>query len=342
MGYHSFSIDPRTVLGVGPDASLDEIRDAYRAKSKKYHPDAGGDEWAFRMVTRAYEVLRRTTDMSVPKPWEGSRVNKAPQGQSPDWTWGSSAPFGGPDAATAAARSDFGDPEGNLAEEMTEADEDSRIHPTSAEVEAPIAEPAKLRTVEVELIWTRFEFPEPFLGRQEEDDATLSVCMVVSWPLHDLVEDMPKFASSGEILRTLIDRFEWLRGQKCVVAARSRIEDGRFVGWLSYPDVLTAQDAFLHLRETFGKRGLTVKLRTRDERIPFDWNRTLSSSGDAAGIGNSIDTPQSPIAPGAGDRHHGRPDPAHFPAESHRVRSSVARWVEMQLDRFGRCELRAE
>ena len=49
------------------------------------------------------------------------------------------------------------------------------------------------------------------------------------------------------------------------------IEDGRFVGWLSYPNVLAAQDAFLVLRETLDARGLTVKLQTRDERIPYDW-----------------------------------------------------------------------
>jgi len=262
MGYHSFFMDPRTVLGVGPDASLDEIRDAYHAKSKKHHPDVGGDEWAFCMVTRAYEVLKTTTDMPVPKPWEGPGAKVAPQGQSPGWTWGGSAPFGGPDATTAAPQSDFGESEGNPAEEA----------------EAPIVDPAQLRTIDVELIWTRFELPGPTLALQAEDDATLSVCMVVSWPRQDLVEDAAKFAFSGETLRTLIDRFEWLRGQNSVVAARSRIEDGRFVGWLSYPDVLTAQDAFLNLRETFGKRGLTVKLQTRDERVPFDWQRTICTT----------------------------------------------------------------
>jgi len=31
------------------------------------------------------------------------------------------------------------------------------------------------------------------------------------------------------------------------------------------------KDAFLTLRDTFRTRGLTVKLYTRDERIPFDW-----------------------------------------------------------------------
>jgi DnaJ domain len=274
MGYHSFSMDPRTVLGVGPGASMDEIREAYRAKSKKYHPDMGGDEWAFRMVARAYEVLKTTAEAPAsPRRWESPVANTSPQGQSPGWTWVGGARVGG-FGATSSPPGDFAGP----AEETDEGQAGS----TTTETETRVVAPAELRTVDVELIWTRFEFersgngPSPSAPR--EDDVTLSVCMVVSWPPQDLVEDAAKFASSGETLRTLIDRFEWVRGQKSVVAARSRIEDGRFVGWLSYPDVVTAQDAFLNLRETFGRRGLTVKLETRDERVPFEWNRTVRSS----------------------------------------------------------------
>ncbi len=70
MSCHAFSLDPRTVLGVSPDASPDEIREAYHAKSKKYHPDAGGDEWAFRMVARAYEVLKTTETAQSSQPWQ--------------------------------------------------------------------------------------------------------------------------------------------------------------------------------------------------------------------------------------------------------------------------------
>ena len=39
---------------------MEEIQRAYRDKSRKHHPDLGGDEWAFRMVVRAYEILKTT------------------------------------------------------------------------------------------------------------------------------------------------------------------------------------------------------------------------------------------------------------------------------------------
>jgi molecular chaperone DnaJ len=48
------------VLGVAPDAGADEIRRAYRALARRYHPDISGDERgaAYLEVSRAYQVLR--------------------------------------------------------------------------------------------------------------------------------------------------------------------------------------------------------------------------------------------------------------------------------------------
>ena len=42
---------------------MEDIQKAYREKSKKHHPDLGGDEWAFRMVVRAYEILKTTSGL---------------------------------------------------------------------------------------------------------------------------------------------------------------------------------------------------------------------------------------------------------------------------------------
>jgi DnaJ-class molecular chaperone len=48
------------ILGVSPDASLEEIRSAYRSLARRYHPDTGeggGDAARFQLVQQAWEVL---------------------------------------------------------------------------------------------------------------------------------------------------------------------------------------------------------------------------------------------------------------------------------------------
>lgn len=55
-------IDPYTVLGLERGASAEDVREAFHRKSKKHHPDLGGDDWAFRIVVRAHEVLAQQVD----------------------------------------------------------------------------------------------------------------------------------------------------------------------------------------------------------------------------------------------------------------------------------------
>ena len=66
----------------------------------------------------------------------------------------------------------------------------TRSETVSQEAQSSITEPDELRTVDVELIWTRFEKEGSgrLLSTQEGDDATLSVCLVISWPPHELVD----------------------------------------------------------------------------------------------------------------------------------------------------------
>lgn len=44
------------ILGVGPKATLDEIRKAYRKRAKETHPDQGGTAEAFRELLKAYDA----------------------------------------------------------------------------------------------------------------------------------------------------------------------------------------------------------------------------------------------------------------------------------------------
>ncbi|WP_337172967.1 J domain-containing protein [Paludisphaera sp.] len=249
---HHFPFDPREVLGVPADATPEQVHDAFRDKSKKHHPDLGGDEWAFRMVARAYEVLKATSEgaspPAEPPPW----VRRA----ASDFFSQGRFPFGAADAgpsATATATA-------------------TAAEPTAAEPEPepPRAEPPGVfQQVEVELIWIRFGMPGA--TAEHAEGGTLSVCMVVSWPLRSLVSRSAEYANLDKTLRRVIDAFDDLRRGAGPLSARSRIEDGQFVGWLSFPDVLAAQAAFLRLRDDLRGHDMTVHLQTRDEVIPESW-----------------------------------------------------------------------
>ena len=50
-------MDYYSTLGVGKNASPDEIKAAYRKMAMKHHPDRGGDEKKFKEISEAYDVL---------------------------------------------------------------------------------------------------------------------------------------------------------------------------------------------------------------------------------------------------------------------------------------------
>ncbi len=255
---HHFSIDPRSVLGVGADASTEEIHNAFRDRSKKHHPDHGGDEWAFRMVVRAYEILKTTRGIE-------ERHTSTASGPGP---------LGATAKPIASARCR---PMMNLhpfttsENKMASGSEHSSTFALSPAGFSPTA--AEFGTIDVELVWIRFELAGHLKERihEEPDATTLSVCMVLSWPRASLVKHAAEFLDAAEKLRVVIEAFEHLRCQEQVLGSRSRIEDGQFVGWLSYPNVLQAEAGFQVLQETVSSHDLRVSLRTRDELLPAEW-----------------------------------------------------------------------
>jgi hypothetical protein len=58
-------LQARQVLGVGPDATVEEIKQAYRRLARQHHPDAGGDAEQFHRIQQAYEVLQQHAAVAV-------------------------------------------------------------------------------------------------------------------------------------------------------------------------------------------------------------------------------------------------------------------------------------
>lgn len=50
-------MDYYSTLGVGRNASQEEIKKAYRKMAMEHHPDRGGDEKKFKQISEAYEIL---------------------------------------------------------------------------------------------------------------------------------------------------------------------------------------------------------------------------------------------------------------------------------------------
>ena len=68
--------NPYEVLGVSRDASEDEIKKAYRALSRKYHPDANVNNPNKAQAEEKFKQIQRTSSAtSAPQPRIGMEDN---------------------------------------------------------------------------------------------------------------------------------------------------------------------------------------------------------------------------------------------------------------------------
>ena len=55
------------------------------------------------------------------------------------------------------------------------------------------------------------------------------------------------------------------------LSARSQVEEGRFVGWLTYSTAAYAAEGCETLRTTLARHGLVVEKQVREMAIPRSW-----------------------------------------------------------------------
>ena len=77
-------LDPYSILGVSRDASMDEIKKAYRTLSRKYHPDANINnpnkdqaEEKFKQVQQAYDQIVKENQVSMEMRAAANYINAA-------------------------------------------------------------------------------------------------------------------------------------------------------------------------------------------------------------------------------------------------------------------------
>jgi hypothetical protein len=229
----SFEIDPHQVLGVAFDAPLDQIRDAYRQKAKRYHPDAGGEEWSFRILNQAYEMLC------------SARVVRATRIETPQRP-----------ARSAPLKPERG------AETVHQGVYDRKV--------------AAARIVAIEHLCVRYQWDDVnylwLTQRAPDEERFLSCCVNLIWPDPKLGEKGSIVSDQSTILAALSEAFDQTIISTRVVQSRSRVEDDRFAGWLSYTSFDRSWKAINVLHEHLKQRGLGMRQWSRDLFVPRQWS----------------------------------------------------------------------
>ncbi len=232
MSQFSFEIDPLKVLGVTADASLEQIRDAYRHKAKRYHPDAGGEDWIFRILSQSYELLC------------SARVVRA---------------------AHFAATPDATPPTRPRKEPSAET-----VHPGIHDKDVDPSRIVAVEHLCVRYLWDDASYL--WLGQSvPEEQRFLSCSLNLSWPDAAGFSPGTVIADHAEILAAVSEVVDATIIGTRVINSRSHVENDRFSGWLSYSGFDRSWKALQGLHQALRHRGLGVRQWSRDLFLPRAW-----------------------------------------------------------------------
>jgi DnaJ domain len=256
LSFFSFELDPQKVLGVSGEATLEEIRAAYREKAKRYHPDAGGEDWTFRILAQSYEIL------STARVARASATHRDP----------------GPRQAEAQAHAQHAHTQQQAHAQARAQNQPraERVKPErkSESVHAGIFdhETPRARLVAVELLCIRYMWDDTdylwLTQRIPDEDRFLSCNLNIEWPDQDAASRPTSHEEAGEIVTALQAAFDHMVVNTRVVSSRSRVEDDKFLGWLAYSNFDRAFKAVNMLHETLNARRLGMREWSRDLFIP--------------------------------------------------------------------------
>jgi hypothetical protein len=131
------------------------------------------------------------------------------------------------------------------------------------------------RVVAVELLCVRYLWDEAdylwLTQRAPDEDRFLSCNLNMSWPDQSGADSAADPGHREPVMTTLTEIFDQMIITTHVVTSRSRAQEDRFAGWLSYSNFDRAWKAVNSLHELSRSHGLGLRQWSRDLFIPRGW-----------------------------------------------------------------------